>query len=583
MSKRPSIVAVAVVSFAFAGATTAAGGTKLPAPCLLLKRSEANVLAGIKLEPPVASGASCTYNPVPTGPTAQVFVFVDPSLPITLTTDRRLHHAFRSVRHLGDQALEENGYIFVRKGSVWITLHVLAQDPWPGPRARLEHAAALAVARVNTVRRLAAVSRAPPMSVHREHWTGSERRFGGNITNYAGVDYQPAVVLIGGGAKAIRAVSHDGLTWTINSNAPGAAELRVGKIMLATTLASGRVLKLTRVGPNLRVVLGPVAVTDVIRDGVFDSSAPISLGQPIAYKTALPAKPVKKPRRKLHGVDRTSAAGEFSASGFCCSPSVGVHIGFDNGNGRLSALVALYAQRPTVSFQIAIGGGHLIDAALQLHVAGGLRFSLEGATLNGAGDVKSGALDVPASFAIPLAGPLAITFTQAYDVSMQFAGRATVKATGDYRVNGDVGFHVGGGGAPTPEPVTIATKTPITQNTLSLGVGVNAISIGWKVRATVGIGLGVFSAGAWAELRAGLAAVADGSNLESLKFGCARSDLDVTSLYGVGYTIPEYVRTVVNAVLGAIGAKPVAASGGPWWGPYTLWHPPPAQWCPPRH
>jgi hypothetical protein len=580
MKPRASIAAVAVLSLAFAAAATAEASSSLPAACALLKRSEANGLAGIKLEPPVGgTGASCTYNPVPTGPTAQVFVFVDSSLPITLQIDRRLHHSFRTVPHLGDQAIEENGYIFVRKGSVWITLHVLAQDPWPGPRKRLEHAAAIAVSRIKTARRLASVERSPPSSGGREHWTGSERRFGGAITNYTGVDYQPAVVIIGGGAKAIRAESADGLTWTINRNASGASELRVGKIMLATTLASGRVLKLTPAGPNLRVVLGPVAITDVIRDGDFESSGPISLSQPLAYKTVLPATlPKPKPKRRLHGVERASAGAGFSASGFCCS-GMGVHIDYDNGAGRLSATVVLHVARPTVSFRLHIGGGHLLDAALELHGAAGLSYDILGATLDKTGDVKSPVLSVPASFTIPLVGPLAVTFSQLYDVSMQFAGRATVRAHGDYTLSGNLGFNTAGG---VPDPVTLATKTPIVKNTLSLGVGENAIDIGWALKATVGVGVGGLSAGAWAELRSGIALVADGSGLESLKFGCATADLDVSLKDGVGFSIPDFVRNVVNAVLGALRAKPIPASLGPSWGPFTLWHPPLSQGCPKR-
>jgi len=583
MKKRRNAAVLAVLALSLAATVSAAAGaasSSLPAPCQLLKRSEANILAGVKLEPPIASGASCTYNPVPTGPAAQVFVFVDSSVPITLTTDRRLHHAFRKVPRIGDQALEENGYIFVRKGSVWITLHVLAVDQWPGPRKRLEHAAALAVSRIKAARRLASARSSPPPAGGREHWAGKERLYGDSVTRYAGVDYQPGVVLIGGGVDAIRSESPDGLTWTINRNAPGVANLRVGKIMLATTFASGRVLKLTRVGPNLRVVLGPVAITDVIRDGEFESSAPIPLGQAIANKTALPAKPPAK-RHTLDAASESSTAGEFSTRTLCCSQGMGVNISYDNGEGRLSAVVALYADQPTVSFRIRIGGGHLLDAGLELHGAAGLRYYLFGATLTGKGDVRSGPIEVPGSFTIPLVGPLAITFTQSFDVSMQFAGRATVKASGDYRLSGNLGFQTNGGSA-TGEPVSLTTQTPITQNTLSLGVGENAIGLGWALRATVGIGVGVLSAGAWADLRTGIGLVADGSNLESLKFGCARADLDVTSRYGVGYTLSNFVRKIVNAVLGAVGAKPIAASGGPEWGPYTLWHPPEAQWCPPR-
>jgi hypothetical protein len=326
-------------------------------------------------------------------------------------------------------------------------------------------------------------------------------------------------------------------------------------------------------------VLGPVALTDVIRDGFFASSAPIPLGNPIANTTALPVKPPAK--RHTLGASATSTASEFSTRALCCSDGIGVNISYDNGEGRLGAAVALVADRPTVSFQIRIGGGRLLDAAFQLHGAARLHYYLFGATLNGAGDVKSGPIEVPGSFTIPLVGPFALTFTQSFDVSMQFAGRATVKATGDYGVSGDLGFRTSGG-PPTEEPVSLTTDTPITQNTLSLGVGENAISLGWALRATVGIGVGVLTAGAWADLRTGIALVADGSNLESLKFGCARADIDVTSRYGVGYTLANFVRKIVNAILGAVGAKPIPPSGGPEWGPYTLWHPAQAQWCPPR-
>src|SRR5438477_126002 len=61
-------------------------------------------------------------------------------------------------------------------------------------------------------------------------WKGSQRRFGGSVTTYKGVVYQPNVVVIGGGASAIRAESPDGLTWTLAGSAPGVSDLRVGKI-----------------------------------------------------------------------------------------------------------------------------------------------------------------------------------------------------------------------------------------------------------------------------------------------------------------------------------------------------------------
>jgi hypothetical protein len=585
-----ALIALALSTASSSGAASSIATLPLPDPCKLLTRTEAQALAGVKLQRPSDFGSSCTYNGYPTGPTAQVAIYVESTVPRTLRIDRLLHHKIWSVPRLGDQALEEEWHIFVREGKVWITINLVRTEAWPAYRKKLERAAAIAISRVKTttrraaaVRTTSAVSREPPASGGRERWSGKERLYGGSITHYAGVAYQPGVVVIGGGANAIRAQSADGLTWTIDGNAPGAADLRVGKIMLATTFAAGRVLKLSRVGSNLRVVLGPAALTDIIRDGTFESNAPIPLAKPLVYKTTLPTKP-RKPHRKTQNL---SAAADLpnafsSSTPFFSERGIGVSILYDNGaTGRLAATVQLYMGRPTVSFRIRISGGRLVEARLQLHGAGGLRYEIFGATLESSGNVKSGPIAVPGAFTIPLAGPFAITLTQSFNVSMQFSGRATVRTAGDYLIHGTLGFGYGSGSA-TPEKAGMVTRTPISQNTLSLGVGVNAFSIGWAVRATVGVGAVGFSAGGWAELKSGVALAADGSGIESLKLGCATVAVDVNSHFGVGYTIPDYVQSVVNSVLRVLGAQPIAASGGPSWGPFTVFHPPQAQWCPPR-
>lgn len=126
---------------------------------------------------------------------------------------------------------------------------------------------------------------APRRSSQIAHLGGNELRYGAGATAAAGVVYQPDVVLVGGGAAAVRVVSASGLTWTIDANAPGAGKLAVGKIMLATSFGTGRVLKLTRSGTQVTVILGPVSITDVIRDANLGSSTPIPIGETLAYAT----------------------------------------------------------------------------------------------------------------------------------------------------------------------------------------------------------------------------------------------------------------------------------------------------------
>ena len=99
------------------------------------------------------------------------------------------------------------------------------------------------------------------------------------------VVYQNDVVLVGGGAGAVRSVSSDGMVWTIKGTADHIADLTPGKILMASGLGVGRILAIAQVGGDRQVVLGPVDITDVVRDGVFDSSAPVSLDGAMAYAT----------------------------------------------------------------------------------------------------------------------------------------------------------------------------------------------------------------------------------------------------------------------------------------------------------
>ena len=94
--------------------------------------------------------------------------------------------------------------------------------------------------------------------------------YGNGVQPNRHVRYQPDVVLIGDGPHAIRAVSSDELTWTIDATAKGADQLAVGKVMFATSRAVGRVTTLSRNDKNLVVSLAPVQITEVIRDARID-------------------------------------------------------------------------------------------------------------------------------------------------------------------------------------------------------------------------------------------------------------------------------------------------------------------------
>jgi hypothetical protein len=102
------------------------------------------------------------------------------------------------------------------------------------------------------------------------------------------VRYQPDVVMIGGGPKAIHGVSPDSLTWTIDGSAKGVNHLSVGKIMLASSRAVGRVVALERRDKDLAVTLAPVRFTEVIRDAIIDINTTIDPASLVDHQSKPP-------------------------------------------------------------------------------------------------------------------------------------------------------------------------------------------------------------------------------------------------------------------------------------------------------
>lgn len=107
--------------------------------------------------------------------------------------------------------------------------------------------------------------------------TESERKFGIAPRRGPGVEYQPDTILMEQGDKAIRAIASDGMTWTFDANAPHVNEFQMGKIVFATGRAVGRIIWMKRDGDDVKVILGPIQLGEVIRKGEFAMSSPVDL------------------------------------------------------------------------------------------------------------------------------------------------------------------------------------------------------------------------------------------------------------------------------------------------------------------
>lgn len=113
--------------------------------------------------------------------------------------------------------------------------------------------------------------------------TESQVKFGVAPRRDPSVEYQPDIILMENGDKAIKSVATDGMTWTFDANAPQVNNFQIGKIVFATGRAVGRVMSLNRQGDSVSVILGPVQLTDVIRNGSFEMNEAINLNNMISY------------------------------------------------------------------------------------------------------------------------------------------------------------------------------------------------------------------------------------------------------------------------------------------------------------
>ncbi len=107
--------------------------------------------------------------------------------------------------------------------------------------------------------------------------TETEQKYGMAPKRGAGVVYQDQVVLMEHGDKAVKTWNSNGIEWTLDGSDPQVSTLQEGQILFATSRCVGRVLKLTRAGSDVTVILGPVQLTDLIKQGNLTYEEPLDL------------------------------------------------------------------------------------------------------------------------------------------------------------------------------------------------------------------------------------------------------------------------------------------------------------------
>lgn len=417
------------------------------------------------------------------------------------------------------------------------------------------------------------------------------------------ITYQPDVVVVGGGADSIRSASADGLTWTIDGSASNVRELAPGKVMFLTGTAVGRVVAIEEDGDDVVVTLGPVDITDVVRDGHLETSQEIDLGA-FALQTlpelpgsleltesdiapspeeststsegalghvSLPMVPIAAvvpmdswpPPTSGGGTQVT--VGDFTLEVTKTSETAGrlglkatytkdgVALGLDFG--------VTFANAPTVVADLDIRSGRIVAGSARIDGLDTVVVKIDAGSEAGLAGNFSARIEVPveANFRFMLGPvPMNLSFRQKLLVQTAFTAKnSTLSATGSYKIEGPLGFDYGSGGLQLTTP-TVTTEESMIDTLTGVSVGVNGIVVAYQAKALIGVGVPLFTAGPFGAVTVSVG-LTNGSDLGIVK--CRRSSLDVVVAGGMGFTIgggqsgTDHVTALLSRLAGSAPLK----------------------------
>ncbi|WP_053757431.1 hypothetical protein [Streptomyces sp. AS58] len=422
--------------------------------------------------------------------------------------------------------------------------------------------------------------------------------YGAGPVEDGSVTYQPDVVLIEGGPGAIRSAGADGVTWTIDGQAGGAAGIEVGKVMYASSRAAGRVVEVRPAGDDLAVTLAPVTLTEVFRDARFhtdrrieqsetlyqevpDRPGAVSVppgGEGAVSPSTDPASSLARPaftsrrsgpvatvgRPRIASADGaglpparednvTWSYGDWEVQPVASPGELGLKIVHEVGAGlKLFIDFALHTGDLRVRSDVSIANGRLGSGSTFV-VEGVDAFSLDIAAgaADGADNNKRIRVEIPVELTVPVlpGEPLMYSNTWKFVVATALSGdNTTVTAGGRWRLDGPLG--IVDGRTVTP---SMTVEKSIMDSISGVSVGASGVAAAVEAKFQLGLGIPAAFAGPYAKFVVD-AGVTNGSAFGAPLARCRSAKLEAKVGAGVGLSISSEVLKALRKLLPA-GAK----------------------------
>jgi hypothetical protein len=399
------------------------------------------------------------------------------------------------------------------------------------------------------------------------------------------IKYQPDVVVVRGGAGAIRSVTSDGLVWTIDRSAPGASGLQVGKVMFVTSRAVGRVVEIRDQGSSRVATLAPVDLTDVVSDATINIDQDFDLAKmvyqdvpnlPGAVSEPLPARaatlsllpgamatvdpstvvllsaPYIPPLPPPAPVPKAISVGKWSATPYSAATKLGLKIAYAGQRGlKLEINLAFLVDHFHVRSGTTIADGRTVSSGFLIEGLKGIQVSLAGGVANGSVDNEKVSLEVPVEVNLPIPPtpytaelPLNLKATYKFVIETAFSGKdSTLFASGKYGLAGPLGIWEG-----VPTAPSFSVEQSLIDSIGGLPIGPSGIVFAMKLKVLLGIGTAATSAGVYGILDTSLG-LTNGSALGAPLARCRGATLDIKVGGGVGLDIPAPVAAALKALL----------------------------------
>jgi hypothetical protein len=420
-------------------------------------------------------------------------------------------------------------------------------------------------------------------------------RFGHPLAPDADVVLQPEVTVVGGGPSVVLAVSADGLTWTIDGGASGAADLEAGRVMFVSSGAVGRVVDVQDAGGARVVTLVPVTFTEVVRDASIDLDLPIDPGDLVVQRVPDLPGAVRDPEERSGSDEQQLSAGrpgglptvllasapspeaaqdgEEWSTGSTLPPPVrqseatvevgdwsvvptvtdgqwGLGVRYTGVKGlEAGASVSLLGEGLRLRSSLDVVAGRIGSPTVVLDGITGLEVKFAAGAPNGADDNTQVVVEVPASFDIPIppspasAGlPLTLKIAFKFTVTTALSGKnTTLNGAGLYALDGPIGIEAGSMVSPS-----FSVTRSLMDSLEGLAIGPSGFVYAAKVAVTLGVGTPLVNAGPMVSFTTSVG-VMFGSALGDPIAACRRGTLKVDVGGGVSLSVAQGVLDRIKA------------------------------------